>query len=293
MTTPPSKHLDELSLGFRDRPLSYDELTRQVRSWADAFPDLCRLQSIGRTPEGRDLWLLTLGPEPDRARPSAWVDGNMHASELAGSCVALAIAEDVLRLHLDPGANAGRRRTLRRRCSARARRALLRAAADVARRRRDRAHQGPLRALDPARRAPGEGARVLARRGRRRRRPCAVDARARRGRRDGRVRRDPGLHAAADHRRSAAVLQDLSRGRHREFRWPQRSVAVLPVRQPDGPQPEFPVRVGARFQAGGRGGVPALRDGVACRRGLRDPAPRDLPLAQPAHVRRRLHPSAR
>ncbi|MET0344920.1 MAG: M14 family metallopeptidase [Casimicrobiaceae bacterium] len=105
MTTPPSKRLDELSLGFRDRPLSYDELTRQVRSWAEAFPGLCRLQSIGRTPEGRDLWLLTLGPEPDRARPSAWVDGNMHASELAGSCVALAIAEDVLRLHLDPGAN--------------------------------------------------------------------------------------------------------------------------------------------------------------------------------------------
>jgi hypothetical protein len=99
--------LDELALGFRERPLSYDELTRQVRSWADAFPDLCRLQSIGRTPEGRDLWLLTLGPDPDRARPSAWVDGNMHASELAGSCVALAIAEDVLRLHLAGATKAG------------------------------------------------------------------------------------------------------------------------------------------------------------------------------------------
>ena len=48
------------------------------------------------------MWLLTLGPDPDRARPSAWVDGNMHASELAGSSVALSIAEDVLRLHLGP-----------------------------------------------------------------------------------------------------------------------------------------------------------------------------------------------
>ncbi len=92
--------LDELSLGFRQRFLSYDELTRQVKSWADAFPSLCRTTSIGRTPEGRELWLLTLGPDPDRARPSAWVDGNMHASELCGSSVALAIAEDVLRLHL-------------------------------------------------------------------------------------------------------------------------------------------------------------------------------------------------
>ena len=104
MTDPTLKRLEELSLGFRERPLSYDDLTRQVRGWADTFPDLCRVTSIGRTPEGRDLWLLTLGPEPDRARPSAWVDGNMHASELAGSSVALAIAEDVLRLHLESDA---------------------------------------------------------------------------------------------------------------------------------------------------------------------------------------------
>src|SRR6478672_11782370 len=99
MTDSATKRLEALSLGFRERPLLYDELTRQVRAWAEAFPNLCRVESIGRTPEGRDLLLLTLGPEPDRARPSAWIDGNMHASELAGSCVALAIAEDVLRLH--------------------------------------------------------------------------------------------------------------------------------------------------------------------------------------------------
>jgi len=100
MTTTPSARLDELSLGFRKRFLSYDDLTRQVRAWADAFPEVCRLTSIGRTPEGREMWLLTLGPDPDRVRPSAWVDGNMHASELCGSSVALSIAEDVLRMHL-------------------------------------------------------------------------------------------------------------------------------------------------------------------------------------------------
>ena len=95
-----SARLDALSLGFRQRFLSYDELTQQVRAWADAFPALCRVTSIGRTPEARELWLLTLGPDPDRARPSAWVDGNMHASELCGSSVALAMAEDILRMHL-------------------------------------------------------------------------------------------------------------------------------------------------------------------------------------------------
>ncbi len=57
---------------------------------------------MARTPEGRDLWLLAIGPEPTRTRPAVWVDGNIHAGELAGSSVALAIAEDMLRLHLQP-----------------------------------------------------------------------------------------------------------------------------------------------------------------------------------------------
>jgi len=36
---------------------------------------------------------------PDRTRAAAWVDGNMHAVEVCGSSVALAIAEDVIALH--------------------------------------------------------------------------------------------------------------------------------------------------------------------------------------------------
>lgn len=91
-----------LSLGFRQRFLDYDALTEQLQAWADAFPDVAKLESLGTTPQDRQIWLLTIGPEPERARPAAWVDGNMHASELCGSSVALAIAEDVLRLHVAP-----------------------------------------------------------------------------------------------------------------------------------------------------------------------------------------------
>src|SRR5699024_5818371 len=72
--------------------------------WAEHFPELVRLVSIGKSGEGRDLWQLVIGPESDRVRPSVWIDGNMHASELAGSSAALAIAEDVIALHLDPNA---------------------------------------------------------------------------------------------------------------------------------------------------------------------------------------------
>ena len=95
-----SSLLDELSKGFRGKFLTYDQLTEQLHAWARAFPDLARVESIGRSPEGRELWLLTVGRDPDRKRPAVWVDGNMHASELCGSSVALAIAEDALRAHL-------------------------------------------------------------------------------------------------------------------------------------------------------------------------------------------------
>ena len=86
---------------FREEYLDYAHLTAQLKEWAETHPAVCRLRSIGKTPEGRDLWLLVLGKDPDRVRPAIWVDGNMHASELCGSSVALAIAEDVLRLHTE------------------------------------------------------------------------------------------------------------------------------------------------------------------------------------------------
>jgi len=94
--------LADLSLGFRDAYLDHDHLTRQLRAWCDAYPHLARMTSLAKTPEGRDVWLLTVGPDPDRVRPAAWADGNVHAGELAGSSVALAIAEDALRLHVEP-----------------------------------------------------------------------------------------------------------------------------------------------------------------------------------------------
>jgi hypothetical protein len=84
---------------FRSNYIRYDELTRIVHDWAKAHPGFVRVKSIGKSVEGRDLWLLEIGKDPDRIRAAAWVDGNMHAVEVCGSSVALAIAEDVIALH--------------------------------------------------------------------------------------------------------------------------------------------------------------------------------------------------
>ncbi len=85
----------------RSAYLDYAALTAQLQAWANAYPSLVRLERLGTTPEDRAQWLVVIGPEPERIRPAVWVDANMHASELTGSNVALALAEDMLRLHLE------------------------------------------------------------------------------------------------------------------------------------------------------------------------------------------------
>lgn len=93
--------LADLSLGFRSAYLDHADLTRQLKAWHAAYPELTRLTSIATSAEGREVWLLAIGRDPDRIRPAVWVGGNLHAAELAGSSVALSIAEDVLRIQID------------------------------------------------------------------------------------------------------------------------------------------------------------------------------------------------
>ena len=65
------------------------------RDIAKAWPQLAKLESIGKSVGGRDIWVLTISDfkKGDPARkPAMWVDGNIHGNEIQGSEIALYIA---------------------------------------------------------------------------------------------------------------------------------------------------------------------------------------------------------
>ena len=75
-----------------DRYHRYADLTTCLQNFAARFPNLCALTSIGKSHEGRELWLATLtntATGPDTDKPAFWVDANIHATEVSPSSCAL------------------------------------------------------------------------------------------------------------------------------------------------------------------------------------------------------------
>jgi len=73
-----------------DQFYRYAELTRLLQDYAAAAPQLVSLRSIGKSFEGRDIWLLAITNRAtgvDTDKPAFWVDGNIHAAELT-ACTA-------------------------------------------------------------------------------------------------------------------------------------------------------------------------------------------------------------
>jgi murein tripeptide amidase MpaA len=70
----------------------YEDLTRILQSYAQDYPQLVRLESIGKSYEGRDIWLVTVtsfSTGEAKQKPALWVDGNIHATEISPSSACL------------------------------------------------------------------------------------------------------------------------------------------------------------------------------------------------------------
>jgi murein tripeptide amidase MpaA len=70
----------------------HPELTALLQAYAAARPDIVELRSIGKSHEGRDIWLVVLtrsATGADSAKPAFWIDGNIHAAELTACTAAL------------------------------------------------------------------------------------------------------------------------------------------------------------------------------------------------------------
>ena len=82
-----------------DRFYRYAELTELLHAFAREYPQLVTIEAIGKSHEGRDIWVATVtngqtGPAADK--PAFWVDGNIHATEVAASAASLYFLHDLV-----------------------------------------------------------------------------------------------------------------------------------------------------------------------------------------------------
>jgi hypothetical protein len=80
---------------FYDGPAVIDALNKLHK----AYPDLTELRSIGKSEEGRDIWLLTITNQAtgkDTEKPGIYVDGTIHGNEIQATEVCLYLASYLL-----------------------------------------------------------------------------------------------------------------------------------------------------------------------------------------------------
>lgn len=77
----------------------HEALTTLLHGYAAARPDLVEVRELGRSHEGRPIWLVVLGRRAtgaDTDKPALWIDGNIHAGELTACNAALYFLHQML-----------------------------------------------------------------------------------------------------------------------------------------------------------------------------------------------------
>lgn len=85
-----------------DRFYRYAELTDLLHAYAREYPHLVTVEAVGRSHEGRDIWVATVtnaATGPAAEKPAFWVDGNIHATEVAASAANLYLLHTLVTQH--------------------------------------------------------------------------------------------------------------------------------------------------------------------------------------------------
>ena len=83
-----------------NRYYRYVEFTELLHALVKANPTLLSIESIGKSFEGRDIWVVTATNAQTGAadtKPAYWVDANIHASELAGGAASIYFLETLVK----------------------------------------------------------------------------------------------------------------------------------------------------------------------------------------------------
>ena len=88
-----------MSKGSAESYLNYQQLSDMLSQLAADHPHIMQLQSIGKSFENRDIWLISLtrfASGPADEKPALWIDANIHSSELVSSMAALNFIQWIL-----------------------------------------------------------------------------------------------------------------------------------------------------------------------------------------------------
>lgn len=85
-----------------DRFYRYADLTAILHQFAADHPQLVRVASLGKSNEGRDIWVVSVtntATGPAEEKPAFWVDGNIHSVEVSASAACLYLLHTLATQH--------------------------------------------------------------------------------------------------------------------------------------------------------------------------------------------------
>ena len=82
-----------------DHYYTLDQVYEAVQALNKAYPEMTKLEEVGKSEEGRPIYAVTLnGPKtgPALAKPAIYVDGNIHGNEIQGGEICLYLLDYLL-----------------------------------------------------------------------------------------------------------------------------------------------------------------------------------------------------